>query len=334
MEMKQLVVNGVTYTVADPDAAHIDDDTINRETVWSSETMLDRLCPGFAKTGPMITCLPLEGYPMKVTTGYGWETIAKLDSEMEDGATRLRYTLEPGATYQVMAESQAEIYNVYAETVSGVNLPLQDVQILDTTATYRLTAPEDLQEDVFLFTSNGVSQATLTIRKQLAATKIFRTGKNLCDANTFDVTVTQYHKLAVPIPAGTYKISCDYIVSTDTETTKSQVAFYTDIGGTCVAKVVMDRGSRIENRLTLTQEVKYIYFYAAEYYDPSKGDTATFTNFMVSVDGGKFEPYQGGEFAPGEPVPGLAGENYLWADVGEISVTGKVSPVALLEKLM
>lgn len=39
MEMKTLTVNGQTYTVADPDAAHIDDSSTARDKTWSAEKL-------------------------------------------------------------------------------------------------------------------------------------------------------------------------------------------------------------------------------------------------------------------------------------------------------
>ena len=39
MEMKTLTVNGQTYTVADPDAAHIDDASAAPDKTWSAQKL-------------------------------------------------------------------------------------------------------------------------------------------------------------------------------------------------------------------------------------------------------------------------------------------------------
>lgn len=39
MEMRTLTVNGQTYTVADPDAAHIDDSSVSPDMTWSAEKL-------------------------------------------------------------------------------------------------------------------------------------------------------------------------------------------------------------------------------------------------------------------------------------------------------
>lgn len=48
----------------------------------------------------------------------------------------------------------------------------------------------------------------------------------------------------------------------------------------------------------------------------------------------EYEPYKGiKNFAPGETVPALSGVNTIWADNGEITVTGKADPVAIINNL-
>ena len=66
-QIKTLTVNGNTYEIADPDAAHIDDSAVGTNA-WSSKTIIDRLCPAFSQSGGAVTCNPVEGYPLKVTS--------------------------------------------------------------------------------------------------------------------------------------------------------------------------------------------------------------------------------------------------------------------------
>lgn len=86
-EMKTLTINGVTFTVADPDAAHIDDAAVSPDTTWSgkkiseeTDTRLgrgvaaamvataDKLCSAFSESGAAVTCQPVEGYPLQVVS--------------------------------------------------------------------------------------------------------------------------------------------------------------------------------------------------------------------------------------------------------------------------
>lgn len=64
-KIKTLTVNGITYAVTDPTAPRIDDSVLG-DAPWSAKKIVDTLCPAFTKTGNMITCTPVEGYPLTV----------------------------------------------------------------------------------------------------------------------------------------------------------------------------------------------------------------------------------------------------------------------------
>lgn len=66
-EMKTLTINGKRYTVADPDAAHIDDLQVG-PNAWSSKNTVDKLCPSFSENGSMVVCSPFGGLPLEVVS--------------------------------------------------------------------------------------------------------------------------------------------------------------------------------------------------------------------------------------------------------------------------
>lgn len=66
-QIKTLTVNGKTYEIADPDAAHIDDTAVG-ENAWSAKNIIDRLCPAFSASGPAVRCTPVAGYPLQVVS--------------------------------------------------------------------------------------------------------------------------------------------------------------------------------------------------------------------------------------------------------------------------
>ena len=43
-------------------------DTVVGADAWSGKNIVDRLCPGFTERGSVVTCQPVEGYPLKVVT--------------------------------------------------------------------------------------------------------------------------------------------------------------------------------------------------------------------------------------------------------------------------
>ena len=66
-QMKTITVNGVTYEVSDPNAPVIDDQRVG-SSIWSSKNTVDKLCPSFTESGTMVTCEPVETYPLEVVT--------------------------------------------------------------------------------------------------------------------------------------------------------------------------------------------------------------------------------------------------------------------------
>lgn len=52
----------------DPGSALIDDGAVRGDAAWSSLNTIDKLCPSFEKTGTLVQCEPVEGYPIEVTS--------------------------------------------------------------------------------------------------------------------------------------------------------------------------------------------------------------------------------------------------------------------------
>jgi hypothetical protein len=84
---------------------------------------------------------------------------------------------------------------------------------------------------------------------------------------------------------------------------------------------------------TFTEWVKVIIYEAATPFEMagSQGSSwAWFSRFNVQLEVGNtattFEPYNGETFAPGDAVPALPGVNTLWAENGQITVTGRAVP--------
>lgn len=47
---------------------YIEDNVINKGTTWSSRMIVDSLAPSFEESGPIVTCNPVSGYPLSVTS--------------------------------------------------------------------------------------------------------------------------------------------------------------------------------------------------------------------------------------------------------------------------
>ena len=123
-KMKTLTVNGKTYTVDDPDAAHIDDTAVGA-AAWSSRNIVDKLCPTFTESGAVVSCEPVEGYPLSVVSAIeavqegsgdprpaGWKSI--YDESMRFDIFTIQADLEEGRTYRVCYTPQGgSVTDVY-----------------------------------------------------------------------------------------------------------------------------------------------------------------------------------------------------------------------------
>jgi hypothetical protein len=73
---------------------NINDDSISNKEAWSSKNTVDKLCPSFSYSGSVVTCEPVEGYPLTVTSEEGATTINRCGKNLlnEDWKTFKNYT--------------------------------------------------------------------------------------------------------------------------------------------------------------------------------------------------------------------------------------------------
>ena len=63
-----ITVDGRSFQVSDPEAAHVNDGVISFENTWSAKQIVDAICPAFSVRGSRVTCRPVAGYPLQVQT--------------------------------------------------------------------------------------------------------------------------------------------------------------------------------------------------------------------------------------------------------------------------
>lgn len=245
-------IRGTTITTPIARAAMVDDRTVSG-IAWSSKNTVDKLCPAFTESGAIVSCEPVEGYPLTVTADTEATTITRC----------------------------------------GRNL-------LDMTAV----------ELVTYTWADGTASAP-------------------------------YWGVKLQLPAGTYTLKAaavssatkeGYVYGVVNDAQGNWLRYWTPVyGGTMTALPA-----------TFTEPVT-VYIYAAAWPDPvSTGIPRThaashFALFNIQLEVGSaataFEPYNGGTFTPGDAIPALAGANIIYADAGEVTVTGKADPTAIIEKL-
>ena len=186
----------------------------------------------------------------------------------------------------------------------------------------------------------------LTVQAEESATAITRTGKNLLPDGWKDwsnyVKIGYYEKPNVfpfELPPGKYCISGEFNISS-TQDVYVYLVKSIDGGQTYSEENLradgiygyISAGTTEKNRIifnvTDDPNAKWGIFSRIQdilnikYLQIEKGEVAT-----------EYEPYRGDTFAPGETIPALEGVNTLWADSGEITVTGKADPTAVMKKL-
>ena len=126
-------------------------------------------------------------------------------------------------------------------------------------------------------------------------------GYNLYSAG--NQTFVQMKNVSIePISAGTYTISAN-IATTDTDSTICLFRFLKD--NVEVGARNLNRGN-ISTNVTLTDEADTIQMFASNGFAPAEGDTATFTNIMITntdVTDTDYEPYVGGQASPNPDYP-------------------------------
>lgn len=249
-------IRGVAEGIGDTDAVN------KKQLDDAGIALLDKVCPAFTESGSVVTCQPVEGYPLTVAA--------------EDGATVTR---------------------------CGKNLVTYPYR--ETTKTlYGIT-----------FTDNGDGSITLNGTATAHAYFYLRNSQKW-DVKPGEQYTAKLHQVSGS-KSGELQFVCNYYATGQTNYSSWMSASdFTPATGKCPAAMsYMAAYILVLNGTTCTDLVVKPQF---EY-----GTVAT-----------EYVPYQkGGTFAAGEPIPALPGVNTLYADTGEITVTGRADPVARLNKL-
>ena len=350
-------IRGTTITTPIARSAVADDKSVSNKP-WSSKNTVDKLCPSFTESGSIVTCEPVEGYPL----GVEWQTknlinptafLAASSNTTLDGdvfttnfASGALFINHKGSRVVFPAGQYTLTYVAVSETVN-MNAYVYSTVDGSTIATKALGNHYNISK--FSFTADvpfylsfgglsagdnlGTYSFKLQLEKGTTATAyepyaetatITRCGKNLCTVDTAELinksmdVVLWSGSLSAPLvlrakvsdsefatPGSTFiqlKIDAEAQLLTPvravngykiTSGTLTEVRLYNWCGGTGIANFQLETGT-----------------------------TAT-----------DFEPYNGGTFEPGEPIPAIQGVNTIFADAGLVTVKGKADPGALINKL-
>lgn len=175
----------------------------------------------------------------------------------------------------------------------------------------------------------------LTVQTADDATEVHRTGKNLFDFKQGVSLISGLDKYGyeLRLPPGTYTVSAKIHTTGDRylyNRIRHADGITESIGGTITIQKYTPK------TFTLAQDEQWIV-YIGNSVKETEANRMFEEDFDVQIEPGStdtpYEPYIGGAFVLGEAVPGLAGVNHIWADKGEITVTGRADPVAAMNKI-
>ena len=177
------------------------------------------------------------------------------------------------------------------------------------------------------------------------ATTISRCGKNLIDytqavprttGNVVNIIENgvewaagnHYFKIPCNIKAGSVvAFSCS-----DAAGAIDGATLYNEVGTTKTACSDMSRNGK---GVTATADANIVYIYKKNASTQIETPIVVLNlQLEIGAAATTFEPYKAVEtFALGETILGARGVNTFWADGGEVTVSGKADPVAIIEKL-
>ena len=226
--------------------------------------------------------------------------------------------------------------NVVVKVILDVTTSMAFVQNADTNAYLEWRFRDTIDKCCPSFTESGaivtcepVEGYPLTVTAEEGATAITRCGKNLLNEDWRKYESYTNNLLTLQLPDGNYVFSAE---------TSAPTFLYLD----CYTK----DGTRIDRLYIFTDSSTNLTQSRAFTVDSTKdevwkirGSTQINLNKIdwIQIETGSqftsYEPYQEKAFAVGETIPALRGVNNIFADVGNITVTGKADPTAIIEKL-
>ena len=334
----------------------------------SAKEAADMLCPAFTESGAIVACEPVDGYPLEVEwqtknlVQYPYSETTKTVNGITftdngDGTVTVNGTATANATFSLSAKRTLNLvpganYTASIKQVSGTGTASFVVNYYKPnassysgwlnaliTASATKPCPDDYTSArAYILVASDAVCTDLVLSVQLEAgtvatehepyaetATITRCGKNLCATDVVNLPGDGMNKT---IWSG--RLSAPLTASADLSEVQGDFAHggafisYVVDGNTKYASLAScGTGVKIESgTLTQMKVVNYGKFSGTARIRLETGLVKT-----------AYEPYNGGTFAPGEPITAISGVNTIYADAGVVTVTGKANPAAIIEKL-
>jgi hypothetical protein len=242
-----------------------------------------------------------------------------------------------GETHETAGSSVRHQFGILAEKIDEANAyaDSKDNEVIDKLC-------PSFTESGIMVRCEPVEGYPLTVTAEEGATTITQRGKNLI--NYEDVIPRKNNKISFIKNGILWESGSYYFSFSCTIKAGDMVVFNCEDPSSSMLNAVLwdtvlnkecGKQSKIGEPFTATADANMIHVYKKD----SKTEIETpieLTNLQLEYGSAatEYEPYQQPEtFGVGEAVPALSGTNVLYADSGEITVTGKSDPVAIINKL-
>lgn len=233
--------------------------------------------------------------------------------------------------------------NAVVKVILDVSTSMAFVQNADTNAYLEWRFQDTIDKCCPTFTESGaivtcepVEGYPLTVTAEEGATTITRCGKNLLSDDWKNLDKYTYYSdnkkyLSLNLRPGTYRISAVRKEGAENVEVWLYLRNTIDNGATWLSTPYVEQGKKTN---AVVFEVKgdvgeeWVLWTNASYI--ALLESVQIELGTVATD---HEQYHGETFSVLETVPALQGVNHIFADVGEVTVTGKADPTAIIENL-
>ena len=323
-KIKTLTVNGESYQLWDGDASHIDDSKPGADA-WSSKNTVDKCCPSFTESGAVVACEPVEGYPLHV--------VSSINPLQEGSGNPGPDNIRPISGHTEVTIRHYNCKNHIDDTFFDANY----WSMADNSANYKQYPIRNLipgkRYTLSIDSAGGLVSPYFYLQRLTngawSSIALLWTGAGTDGYKTYSFTAQDadyrfwVNNIAV-VPKIAYIQLEEGSVATEYEP-HSGDKFTIDFGQEIYG------GSLDWQSGVLTVSHGNISAYAGEVvpegWISSTGQLSEGAQVVYPLN----EPYTI-QLTPQE-ILALSGGNTFWADSGEITVTGKADPTAVIEKL-
>ena len=199
------------------------------------------------------------------------EINAKLDEMVSDGTFN-----------QIINPIISEYFTNFSNRLNVLEARMDEFSNLPDGST---TGDAELQDIRIDYTGNTWPTAGDSVRSQARNLRDFENYLNkygdILAYNVDEISGTRYKINYCSLPAGSYNINIENIESSDIDSNLSQIIFFNGLGE-YILTLNLERNTPIKQKITLSDDIARIIYYAGQGATPSSGDTFTFTNVKIT----------------------------------------------------